>query len=103
MTESLKTGIYEDLISRGLRFELDKLPPSVAVTQGRIDESDLPRILGRYVEKILTRTLQSLGEYDRADLSTELVNKVLTEIVAASKLGTVIPISLTARREFFTR
>lgn len=87
MTESLKTGIYEDLISRGLKFELDKLPSSVAATQGKIDESDLPRILGRYVERILTRTLQSLGEYDRADLSTELVNKVLTEIVAASKLA----------------
>jgi superfamily II DNA or RNA helicase len=81
MTYSIKPGIYEDLISRGLKFEIDQLSSDLSVDRSIVDHADLPKILGRYVSKLLLRALESLEDADRERLGLELVNRVISEVV----------------------
>jgi superfamily II DNA or RNA helicase len=80
MTDSIKPGIYEDLISRGLKVELDRLSSNLVVGRSSVDAAELPKILARYLAKILLRALESLGDTDRELLGSELVNRVISEI-----------------------
>jgi superfamily II DNA or RNA helicase/HKD family nuclease len=83
----IQPGVYEDLISRGLQVELDRLASDVAVGRASIDTAELPRVLGRYASKMLTRALESLSNEDRERLAPGLVNRVIAEI---SKISSAV-------------
>lgn len=80
----IEPGVYEDLISRGLRVALDRLASDLAVGRVSIDSAELPRVLGRYASRMLTRAIESLSDVDRERLGPELVNRVIAEISKTS-------------------
>lgn len=84
MTNPITGGIYEDLITNGLRIELEKLSKALVANYAEIDPADVPRVLSRYANALLTRALESLGDDDREVLGAQLVNRVIAEISALS-------------------
>jgi len=80
METPLGPGLYEDLITNGLRLELEKLSSDLNVTQQQIDSADIPRILGRYASKLLSQVLESLSEEERESVGTRIINRVISEI-----------------------
>jgi superfamily II DNA or RNA helicase/HKD family nuclease len=84
MADPIAAGIYEDLITNGLRIELEKLSKALVASQEKIDPADIPRVLSRYASGLLTRVLESLSDDDREVVGTQLVNRVIAEISALS-------------------
>ena len=72
MTASIAAGIYEDLITNGLRIELEKLNKALVASQQEIDPADIPRVLSRYASGLLTRVLESLSDDDREFVGVDM-------------------------------
>jgi superfamily II DNA or RNA helicase/HKD family nuclease len=82
MTSPIAAGIYEDLITNGLRVELEKLNNALVANHAEIDPADIPRVLSRYASGLLSQVLESLNDDDREEVGTRLVNRVIAEISA---------------------
>lgn len=51
----MNEGLYELLVSAGVRSQLEDLRPELTASTARIDEADLPRILSQHVADALVR------------------------------------------------
>ena len=77
MTKEFKPGLYEDLITEGLRVELKKIAPNLVVNEATIDLADLPSRLTRHISKILLRSLESISADEIQSLGPNLANEVI--------------------------
>ena len=77
MSNEFKPGLYEDLITEGLRVELEKIPPNLVVNEASIDVADLPSRLTRHISRILLRSLESFSDDDVKNLGPNLANEVI--------------------------
>ena len=77
MTNEFKPGIYEDLITEGLRVELEKVASSLVVNEAKIDVADLPNRLTRHISKVLLRSLESFSDEEIRNLGPNLANEVI--------------------------
>ena len=82
MENGIETGVYEDLITNGLRIELSKAPSSLVASEETIDDAELPNVLNRHLSKILLRSLQSFNSEEIRALGPKLVNEVLKKAQA---------------------
>lgn len=103
MSESLIPGIYEDLITEGVRVELGKLSTGLVPSPREIDSTEIPEVLTRHASRLLARILESLNDEDRKITGTQLVNRVIQEIFfdanvadAQSEMISATPSILTA-------
>ena len=62
MKENIPKGIFEDLITNGLRVEIEGIPPTLIVEEEEVDAAELPIRLNRHLSKVLLRTLESFSE-----------------------------------------
>ena len=77
MERGMHSGVYEDLITNGLRVELSKVSSNLVISEESIDEVELPNILNRHLSKILLRSFESFSAEDIRALGPKLVNEVL--------------------------
>jgi superfamily II DNA or RNA helicase/HKD family nuclease len=84
MVNPVEAGIFEDLITKGLRVELEKLSKALVANQEKVDPADIPRVLSRFASGLLTRTLEALSDEDREVVGAQLVNRVIAEIGSLS-------------------
>ena len=77
MSNEFKPGLYEDLITEGLRVELEKTAPNLVVNEASIDVADLPSRLTRHISRILLRSLESFSDDDVKNLGPNLANEVI--------------------------
>ena len=77
MSNEFKPGLYEDLITEGLRVELEKIAPNLVVNEASIDVADLPSRLTRHISRILLRSLESFSDDDVKNLGPNLANEVI--------------------------
>jgi superfamily II DNA or RNA helicase/HKD family nuclease len=82
MASSLEPGVYEDLITNGMRIEIEKLSKDLKPDPRGVDAAEIPQVLSRYVNDLLTRNLESLGDDQRNTDGVHLINRVITEIVS---------------------
>ena len=81
MSNEFKPGLYEDLITEGLRVELEKIAPNLVVNEASIDVADLPSRLTRHISRILLRSLESFSDDDVKNLGPNLANEVIKKAV----------------------
>jgi superfamily II DNA or RNA helicase/HKD family nuclease len=75
----LPFGLYERLITRGLRAKLLLFDPARGRTDQRlIDPAEASTTLARHVERVLERALRGLSGDERLIRQTELTNALLT-------------------------
>jgi hypothetical protein len=79
MKENFDQGIYEDLITQGLRVEIEKISSEFVVEEKTIDVAELPLQLNRHLSKVLLRALQSFSEQEIENLGPELVNELISK------------------------
>ena len=87
MENRIQTGVYEDLITNGLRVELSNAPSSLVASEQNIDDAELPNVLNRHLSKILLRSLQSFSSEEIRALGPKLVNEVLKKAQALTGEG----------------
>ena len=87
MENRIQTGVYEDLITNGLRVELSNAPSSLVASEQSIDDAELPNVLNRHLSKILLRSLQSFSSEEIRALGPKLVNEVLKKAQALTGEG----------------
>ena len=79
MKENFDKGIYEDLITQGLRVEIEKISSEYVVEEKTIDVAELPLQLNRHLSKVLLRALQSFSDQEIENLGPELVNELISK------------------------
>ena len=52
MKENFDKGIYEDLITQGVRVEIEKISSEYVVEEKTIDVAELPLQLNRHLSKV---------------------------------------------------
>ena len=72
----LRPGLYEQLISRALRRELDAVPPARRAT-APVDPAEAAEVLSRYVAEATRRALTGLGEGRGLADQIGLVNRMI--------------------------
>ncbi len=58
----LQPGLYEELVSRGLREDLDQLPDDLVTQLGDLDPAEASLVLSQYVARVARRSLDAVGE-----------------------------------------
>jgi superfamily II DNA or RNA helicase/HKD family nuclease len=70
----LAPGLYEALVTLGLKERLDELPDSGLVPDvGRVDEAEVAEVLGRHLGDVLTRQLLAAKSGDRLTLANRIL------------------------------
>lgn len=87
MEKEIQSGVYEDLITNGLRVELSKVSSNLVISEESIDEVELPNILNRHLSKILLRSFESFSAEEIRALGPKLVNEVLKKAHALTGDG----------------
>jgi len=77
LTEQFKPGLYEDLITQGLRVELEKISSEYVVGESSIDPAEIPSRLSRHLARILLRSLESLDDERRKKIGPEFVREII--------------------------
>jgi len=77
LTEQFKPGLYEDLITQGLRVELEKISSEYVVGESSIDPAEIPSRLSRHLARILLRSLESLDDESRKKIGPEFVREII--------------------------
>jgi HKD family nuclease len=73
----LATGLYEQLLTRGLRDEL----ANVRTIIQQVDPADAPDVLGDFVGRSLSRALRDIAPELRVDLVNRLVSELTGEVL----------------------
>lgn len=73
----LATGLYEQLLTRGLRDEL----ANVRTIIQQVDPADAPDVLGDFVGRSLSRALRDIAPELRVDLVNRLVSELTSEVL----------------------
>ena len=77
MKEKIPKGIFEDLITNGLRVGIEGIPPTLIVEEEEVDTAELPIRLNRHLSKVLLRALESFSENEVSRLGPDLVNEII--------------------------
>ena len=99
MGQDLQAGIYERVVSDGLRKRLDELEESLSPSLRHLDPNEGASRLARYFRDILRTALTELGAPDeRLRIQRQVVNGLLlhlqAELARAGQVGTVDESSL---------
>jgi len=81
VSEELKPGIFDDLVSQGLRIELDKLPESLVAEIDQVDHRNLPGVLSQYVSRVLLDALKSVDPEQRGAVGVATVNTLVRNLI----------------------
>jgi len=80
MSDFIKPGIYEDLVTEGLRVEIEKIGGELFADVKPVSSEDLARILSRYAAKAIVAAVESIKDDDRQTLGRDLINRLVDEI-----------------------
>ncbi len=84
--KAMESGIYEKIISMGLKKELEEIADNQKLVE-KIDDLELPLVLSNYVAKIVRDKLNELSEEkDAVKKEIELVNDIISRITGKEKL-----------------
>jgi len=81
VTEELKPGLFEDLVSQGLRIELENLPESLVAETDQVDDRNIPAVLSQYVSRVLLDALKSIDIERRGAVGTATVNALISNLI----------------------
>ena len=76
-TNEFKPGLYEDLITEGLRVELQKVASNLVASETNIDVADIPIRLTRHISRILLRSLESITDDEIRSFGPNLINEII--------------------------
>lgn len=84
---SLATGLYERLVTRTLRAQLDEIQAAgqAVARTAAVDSAEAHNVIARYVSDIVERALRGLPEQDRRSRQAEIANRVIQLLAGAAE------------------
>ena len=86
----LPFGLYERLITAGLKAQLLRIAPASArVTKADVDTAEAHATLARHIEEVVARALNGLPQEDRIARQSQLANQIIGLLAANSAEASV--------------
>ena len=96
----LKYGLYEQVISKDIRKEIDSLADSSILSTAPIDESEASVVLAKYLTAAVAKGLDNIRDSDgKLDSQVSLVNKILALIKSETRQESFDGMSVDERAE----
>lgn len=78
MSEELQPGLYEDIVTAGLRARLELISGRLISECAPIEISEIPSRLSRHLARILLRALESMPDTERVSAGPRLVQEIIS-------------------------
>jgi superfamily II DNA or RNA helicase/HKD family nuclease len=79
---TLPRGLYEVLLTRRLREELQRLDPALTPLLAKLDSAEAADRLALHLARVVERVLDRLGAHERVDAGTALVGDLILKAVS---------------------
>ena len=78
----LPEGLYESLLTRRLREELQRLDAALTPAFGKLESAEAADRLALHLARVVERVLERLGAHERVDAGTALIGDLILKAVA---------------------
>ena len=80
MPEEFQPGLYEDLVTSGLRSQLANIPAGLVPEITDLESAEIPTRLSRHLARILVRVLESIPAAKRVEIGPAVVREIIQRV-----------------------